>query len=341
MVKLQHKLFSAIVLLSLIFHALCLSAGTPVNGRTSLPPVCEVVTNILVAAPKPSSFQLGDDISTMITYRDLDKSPVLQKAADIFRTKLTDSSPLQEAALELLKTCKSAEDLSTPSNSVQNIKESAKATYAIKYALLNQAAAGVESPAACRSFGPGSRQFTLFDAVKGRRRHDSVPTTSERTACMKDLWKKGNSWTSYSNGMQDANTLCEVPDLENAQRAILDLLSDMNFIIPEWINTMNELQNAHLEFLRQQKAHVAEMNEMQRRQREEFEDNNEAAKAAMACFMDDTKSHLEDMTNGLRGQLLSADMSVEQMRQVGNPKATRDLANTQIRLLMHTYSTSS
>jgi hypothetical protein len=306
-----------------------------------LQPTFEIASNTLVTAPEPSSFELGDDISSLITYRDLDKSPILQKATIIFRTKLADSSPLQEAALELLKTCQSADDLSTPSNSVDNIKDAAKATYGIISALVNQAAAGVGPSAACRNFEPGSHQFTFLDAVKGKRRHYPAPTVSERSACLRDLWKKDNSWTSYSNGLQDANTLCEVPDLENAQRAILDLLSDMNFIIPEWINTMNEAQSAQVEFLRQQKLYVTELNEMQRRQREVFEDNNEAAKTAMASFMDDTKSHLDDMTTGLRRQLSSADMSVEQMRQVGISSRLRGWSNRQIRLSMYTYSTSS
>jgi hypothetical protein len=284
-----------------------------------LRPRSKITANTLVAAPEPSSFELGDDISSLITYRDLDKSPILQKATVIFRTKLADSSPLQEAALELLKTCKSADDFSTPSNSVDNIKDAAKATYGIKSALVNQAAAGIGSSAACRNFEPRSRQFTFLDAVKGKRRHHPASTVSERSACLKDLWKKDNSWTSYSNGLQDANTLCEVPRLENAQRAILDLLSDMNFIIPEWISTIDEAQKAQVEFLRQQKLHITELNEMQHRQREDFLDNNEAAKNAIASFVEDTKSHLDDMTAGVRRQLSSADMSVEHMRQVGNP----------------------
>lgn len=320
MLKIRDGFASTTVLVILTFQAVYVSA---VRSGMGLPFEIHVVRydylTPTVDVLKIGSSNHGEDINGFIAYRDLDKSPILQKATIIFQTKLTDSSPLQDAALELLKTCKSAEGLSTPSRSADSIKDAAKSTYAIKSALISQAGAGISCPATCSSFEYGSNQFTFFEAVKGKPRHDSIPTPSERSACVSDLWEKDNSWTSYSNGLQDANTLCQVPGLENAQRAILDLLSDMNSIIPEWLETMDQHQKAQIEFLRQQKSHVAQLDELQRRQREDFEDHHEAAKNAVSSFIDDTKSYLSSMTTGLRQQLTSADITIEQMRKVRTP----------------------
>ena len=251
-----------------------------------------------------------------MNYRNIENSPVLQKATIIFQTKLSDSTPLQDAALELLKTCKSAEGLSTPSNSADSIKDAAKSTYAIKAALISLASASVKGPSSCNSFGVQSDRFTFLKAVSWNKDPNSVPSVNERTRCVGELWKTDNSWTSYSNGLQDANTLCQVPSLENAQRAILDLLSDMNDIIPAWLDIFDQTQKASFEFLREQKARAEELAELQRRQREDMEDSHEAAKITMSTMMAATRSHVDDMTTNLREELVSAGLEMGQMKQV-------------------------
>lgn len=240
----------------------------------------------------------------------------MQKATIIFQTKLSDSTPLQDAALELLKTCKSAEELSTSKLSPDSLKDAAKSTYAIKAALVSLASASVPEPKSCTGFGVQSGRFTFLAAVKGKTSQSSSTSASDRSLCVSELWKTDNSWTSYSNGLQDANTLCQVPSLENAQRAILDLLSDMNSIIPAWLDTFDQTQHAQLEFMRQQKAYAEQLDELQRRQREDMEDNHDAARSAMESMMSVTKSHVDTMTVALRGELVSAEMSINDMRKV-------------------------
>lgn len=255
------------------------------------------------------------DVSSFPNYRNIESSPILQKATVIFQTKLSDSTPLQDAALELLKTCKSAEGLSTPKNSADSIKDAAKSTYAIKAALISLASASVRGPSSCNGFGVQSGRFTFLRVVNGNR-DPLPPSVDERTRCVGELWKTDNSWTSYTNGLQDANTLCQIPSLENAQRAILNLLSDMNDIIPAWMDTFDQSQKAHFEFMRGQKAMTAELEELQRRQREDLEDNHLAAKSAMSTMMAATESHVSGMTNSLRKDLSTAGLELEQMKKV-------------------------
>ena len=273
---------------------------------------------MLVNIPHAVSDDHEQDIVGLLSYRNVENSPILQKATVIFQTKLSDSSPLQDAALELLKTCKSAENLSTPSKSVDSIKDTAKSTYAIKAALISLAAASIKGPGACNSFGVQSDRFTFLNAVNGMRGRDLAPSFDDRTRCVGDLWKTDNSWTSYSNGLQDANTLCQVPSLENAQRAILDLLSDMNNIIPAWLETFNESQRSHLEFMRQQKARAEDLEELQRRQRNDMENNHEAAKTVMNSMVDDARTNVDIMTSNLRAELASAGLNIAEMSQAVN-----------------------
>ena len=134
--------------------------------------------------------------------------------------------------------------------------------------------------------------------------------------CVGELWKTDNSWTSYTNGLQDANTLCQIPSLENAQRAILDLLSDMNDIIPAWMDTFDQSQRAHLDFMREQRLRADELEELQRRQRDDMEDNHEAAKLAMTSMVAATESHVRMMTSSLREELGTAGLELEQMKKV-------------------------
>ena len=257
----------------------------------------------------------AQDVSSFLNYRNIESSPILQKATVIFRTKLSDSTPLQDAALELLKTCKSAEGLSTPRNSADSIKDAAKSTYAVKAALISLASASVRGPSSCNGFGVQSGRFTFLKVVNGNR-DPLPPSVDERTRCVGGLWKTDNSWTSYTNGLQDANTLCQIPSLENAQRAILDLLSDMNDIIPAWMDTFDQSQKANFEFMRDQKAMAAELEKLQRRQREDLEDNHDAAKSAMTTLMAATESHVIEMTNSLREDLSTAGLELEQMKKV-------------------------
>ena len=250
-----------------------------------------------------------------MNYRNIDNSPILQKATVIFQNKLSDSTPLQDAALELLKICKSAEGLSTPTNSADAIKDAAKSTYAIRAALISLASASIRGPTSCNSFGVQSDRFTFLRAVNGNK-DASPPSFDQRTRCVGELWKTDNSWTSYTNALQDANTLCQVPSLENAQRAILDLLSDMNDIIPAWMDSFDQSHRAHFDFMREQKAKANDLDQLQRRQREDMEDNHEAAKSAMSTMMAATKSHVAMMTNTLREELVTAGLELEQMKEV-------------------------
>jgi hypothetical protein len=257
------------------------------------------------------------DVYEILNHRSLESSPILQKATVIFQTRLSNSTPLQDAALELLKTCKAADDLSTPQKSADVVKDSAKSTYAIKAALISLASAGVPGPSACKGFGTQPERFAFQNVVYGNRGADSQPSVNEHTRCVRELFDMDNSWTSYSNALQDANTLCQVPTLENAQRAILDMLSDMNEIVPAWLQTFDEAQKSHLEFMRQQKATAADLSELQRRQREDLEDTHEAAKSALDTMMAATHSHVDGMTGDLRRELVSANLDVEQMKMVG------------------------
>ena len=303
-------------LISIVLQVIGVDAVTPSMSEFSLSRTNFHQLTFAVDIASVPSNSYDHDVSGFLNYRNIENSPILQKATIIFQTKLSNSTPLQDAALELLKTCKAAEDLSTPTNSADSVKDAAKSTFAIKAALISLSSAAVRGPSSCDGFGVQSHRFNFLATVKGNKESFSLPSTNERTRCVGELWKTDNSWTSYSNGLQDANTLCQVPSLENSQRAILDLLSDMNDIVPAWLDSFDESQKAHLEFMREQKARATDLQELQRRHREGMEDTHEAVKSTMEMMMANTKSHVDTMTSTLREELVDAGLELSHMKSV-------------------------
>jgi hypothetical protein len=256
------------------------------------------------------------ELSEFLAYRSIESSPLLQKATIIFQQKLSDSTALQEAALELLKNCKSAEGLSTFHNSAESLKEAAKSKYAITAALLLLQSAGVRGPSTCTNIAYQPERSNFLTLLKGKKPHRSLPSEDERSLCLNDLFKTDNSWTSFASSLQDANTLCQVPSIENAQRAILDLLSDFQTIIPAWMETFDEVQRTHLEFQREQRTRAEDLHQLQSQQREEMVDSHDAAKSAMTSMMLANKHYMDKMATDLTNDLGSARVDVDQMRKV-------------------------
>ncbi len=273
----------------------------------------------LMGAVDVASFTQGEnqqELSGILAHRNIESSPLLQKATIIFQQKLAESTALQEAALELLKNCKSAEGISAVSDSAESLKEAAKSKYAITAALLLLQSAGVRGPSKCTDivYQPGTPK--IFTLLKGRKAYRSLPSEKERSLCLNELFQTDNSWTSYTSSLQDANTLCQVPSLENAQRAILEMLSDFQTIIPAWAETFEETQRTHLEFLREQRTRAQELSQLHRQQRDEIVDTHNEAKSAMTSMMHANKQHIDRMATELTTNLGSAHRDVEQMRKV-------------------------
>ena len=221
------------------------------------------------------------DLSAILSYRNVEQNSVLSKASIIFKDKLSTSSILQEAALNLLRTCKGASGLDDAASNVEQVKEAAKQAYSIKATFVDLESAGITGPSTCNSILGRSSGSWLVASRSGR----DVPTSETLSVCLHDLFKTHNSWTSYIGHLEEANTLCEVPGLDNAPRMIMEILKDFNDIIPTWAEMFDLQQQQQLSFMQTQREYAHEMEELQRRQREDLDDNHLVAQSTIDKIM--------------------------------------------------------
>jgi hypothetical protein len=220
-----------------------------------------------------------------IVARDVKGNLVLQKAAMIFHDKLAQSDALQEAALELIHTCKAAKEIDNGKLSLEKI-DLAKKLYAIRATLIDLSGASADHPAACSDL-TGTRQdtwYTLWRSFKD----GSQGQQAAISGCLKSLFESSNSWTSFKAHGQDANTLCEVPGTENAARVIMNLLNDVNQIIPDWLNAFHAEQEESTKVLERRREILESIVELEQHIK------NERLQA-----QEDTKAHSQLMFNGI------------------------------------------
>ena len=256
----------------------------------------------------------------MLTFRDMNDDPILRKASDIVTTKLAGSTLLQDAAVKLIQTCKIANDRPDSSAvSAGRVKEIAKQLYSIKATDVSLDAAGVKSPKACNPFCDrsqtswfGAGYFSVVDAddfIDPAVAHD-------RSVCLKELYKVDNTWTSYSNHLQDANSLCEISSVEHAPRMMLELLKDMTEVVPSMIEMFRQQKTQHEQHILQMQQHGRDLGELHRKQLQDNEDQHEAAKEFIKTVLEKTKTNAQEMTSELRTDLLAVGGDVVEIQRV-------------------------
>lgn len=255
------------------------------------------------------------NLDSLMTDRNIDGNVVLQRAAIIFKDRLSTSTPLQDAALDLLHFCKAAKDIADP-RSAKDMEEKAKQIYAVRAAIIDLTSASVDAPRACVSLGRPS-QRSWYQSMKSSLSHDANSFSSnEISACLREFFKVDNSWTSFTSHRQDANTLCEVPGTDNASRMIMELLQDMNTIVPDWINTFRSEQEAHRVELERRKNSIEEIIELEARHKEELDDSHRDSKIKVAEMVRAWHDHFSDMKQRSTVEMTDLRGHVGQMRKV-------------------------
>ncbi|RMZ83243.1 hypothetical protein DV738_g1352, partial [Chaetothyriales sp. CBS 135597] len=134
--------------------------------------------------------------------------------------------------------------------------------------------------------------------------------TIASAACTQELFKVDNLWTSYTNHLQDARTLCEVGSAEHAPKAMLELLSDMAESVPPIVEMLKDAVTRQQE-LRDQMQKGAEEAEARHRDRLREEEELHVASMQRANeIFGALQRHASQLETGLRSQLLHANEDV-------------------------------
>ncbi|ETN39318.1 uncharacterized protein HMPREF1541_05541 [Cyphellophora europaea CBS 101466] len=252
------------------------------------------------------------DLINSITHRDINNNVVLKRAASIFQERLAASNPLQEAALDLLGSCKDAKEIDDL-NLSQISEEKAKKLYAIRATIVDLTGASIDAPKQCAASTESARR-RWYQSLRLTPFGNDGSSENDISACLKELFKVDNSWTSFVSHRQDANTLCEVPGSDNAARRIIELLNDVNGIIPDWIKAFRAEQDAHAASLERQQAFLQHIDELEKKYKAGRERDHEANKARMSELLDSFNAQYDAMNRQAHAGLSDLGGSVAQMQ---------------------------
>ncbi|RMZ91315.1 hypothetical protein DV736_g1460, partial [Chaetothyriales sp. CBS 134916] len=258
------------------------------------------------------------EMDVFLSHRNLG-DPLLQKATLIIKTKLAGSTILQDAAAKLIKTCSTMSSEHKPSTSVGAQKETAQQIYAIKATDHSLASASQMSPKACNVFcaRPPLSWFRKrhLEVIDSDNLNEST-MAHHRVACIQELFQVDNLWTSYSNHLQDARTLCEVGSADHAPRAMLEFLGDMAEAVPPVVEMFKDAVIRQQELREQMRKNAEEAEAMHRKRVREEEKLHVASMHRAGEIFGALQRHASQLEISLRTQLLHANEDVDAVSQV-------------------------
>jgi hypothetical protein len=305
-----------VLLTSTLVYGADMSAGLSNPGRlirsgSGVP--CVELTQLVQMDASRSEL----DLTGAILQRNINGNVVLQRAAVLLKDRLSDSGPLQEAAMDLLRICKSAKNLEDPKQA-RDLVGKAKKIYGVRAAMIDMDSASVSVPQGCSVLlNPGQRSW--FHASKASLTNAaSLPSTRELDSCLKELFQVDNMWTSFTSHRQDANTLCEVPGTENASRMIVELLNDVNSIIPEWVQTFRSEQEAHAAQLQMRMSFLRQIHDMEQQRKDDIQQERQDVREKMNEFQRIWMAQIEKLGSNANTKMTDLGGQVEQMRGVSD-----------------------
>ena len=251
-----------------------------------------------------------DELASLITSRDIESNPILSKAEIIFKSKLSNNTPLQEAAIGLMKSCRSADKTSTSHSNTASAKETAQQIYAIKASLVDLEVAGQVAPSSCPKIShPVQPSWMTFY-------QSPTPVEENVKLCLNDLYKTDNKWTSYISHLQEANTLCQVPSVDNASLMIMEMLKDFQTVIPSWTELFNQQQQHAADFMHEQIRFASDLADTQLQIATDAELKSNQIKQSMDSFMESTQARTDQLAASLEDALKAAQFEKEARREV-------------------------
>ena len=256
----------------------------------------------------------NNELASLITSRDIESNPILSKAEIIFKSKLSNNTPLQEAAIGLMKACKHADESSSSEKSTASAKETAQQVYAIKASLVDLEVAGQAAPSSCPKIShPVQPSWMMFY-------QSPTPVEENVQICLIELYKVDNKWTSYISHLQEASTLCQVPSVDNASLMIMEMLKDFQTVIPSWTELFNQQQQQSSDFMREQIRFAGDLADTQLQIANDAELKSAQFKQSMDSLMKSTQSRTDELAATLADAVKAAQSEKKALNEVSLPK---------------------
>ena len=207
------------------------------------------------------SLSLDNELIAFLSYGDVNSLPAFEEAATIIKTKIATTSNLQDAAVNLINTCKL---MTTQDHASVAKKDAAKQNYAIRSTAHELNSAKMKIPKACDLFCDRQPQASWYSYPSAPDPNDlnDPATSASRAECIKNLYSTSQTWNSYENAMQDARTLCEAASIENAPAILNTMLDELYGAIPPAVKVIQESTSFASHMMSEQQAqHKSQMEE--------------------------------------------------------------------------------
>ncbi|KAI1628526.1 hypothetical protein EDD37DRAFT_11362 [Exophiala viscosa] len=273
---------------------------------------------------------LKPDLTDLLAYRDLDQDPVFEKAMHVIDSLATQSTCHQQAAAQLLITCKAAGKDSKLGPGRHEFLERTKSTYAVRVAVCETGEGRAAVPVACKLVlsMPPHLQGDL-EVVNGKN----------LASCLEAMMAEHYYWTSYSNNRQEANTLCQAGGLEASRLDALHSYQKLAELLPDFRNILSSTRTQWLSFLKQQEESAQDITELQQKNRAEVEEQHKAEMGAFQHAMSAAKEDLESVSEALHRSMAKTGSGVSQTQEALG-KILSDFANLQALLVDAAHTTS-
>lgn len=258
--------------------------------------------------PQLEQPELSVDLAELLTLRDMDEDPLLEKAMNVIDSIATRSTCHQAATGQLLVTCKAAagKDMAAGEGK-HDLLERAKSVYAVRLSVCETGEGRAAIPAICKPIlaipRHLNREFEVVNSV-------SLPP------CLEALMAEHYYWTSYSNSRQDANTLCQAVTLEASRLEALESYQRLAELLPSFRNDLLSTRSKWLAFVEQQEQSNRELGMMQKRNQEDALNSHRLEMKRFHSAMEVAKEGLSDASRLMQQSMASTSTGIDQSREV-------------------------
>jgi hypothetical protein len=250
---------------------------------------------------------LNVDLTDLLTLRDMDEDPLLEKAMHVIDSVATRSTCHQAATAQLLVTCKAVGKDIAAEEGKHELLERAKSVYAVRLSVCETGEGRAAIPTTCKPILAIPRQLdSEFEIVNSR----SLPP------CLEALMAEHYYWTSYSNSRQDANTLCQAVTLEASKLEALQAYQRLAELLPTFRNDLLLTRSQWLAFVKQQEQSNRELGKLQKKNQEETENQHKLEMKRFHSAMHVAKEGLADASRLMQQSMANTGSGIDQSREV-------------------------
>ena len=250
---------------------------------------------------------LQPDLTDLLAYRDVEQDPVFEKAMHVIDSLAAQSTCHQQAAAQLLITCKAAGKDSKLGSGRHEFLERTKSTYAVRVAVCETGEGRAAVPAACR---------LVLDMPQHSQGDLEVINSKQLASCLEALMTEHYYWTSYSNNRQEANTLCQAGSLEANMHEALHSYEKLAELLPDFRDILSTTRTQWLSFLKQQEASVQDITELQQKNRAEIKEQHKSEMGAFQHAMSAAKDGLASVSHTLHRSMEKTGSDIDHTQQV-------------------------